>query len=192
MSRKGVVACALGGAIISTTLLGSWLTREAEARTVSTKTSERAVHDRKNHKKTPKTRGTEKTTPPSQQTSHTRAQSVETKNQKRATDRAASASIKGARIGKFSITAYSHYRNRRGGLSKTATGALPRAGRTVAVDPRVIPLGSRIYIEGIGVRIAEDTGGKIKGKKLDLFLPSVQDCIQFGVRQREVHLIAQD
>jgi 3D (Asp-Asp-Asp) domain-containing protein len=53
----------------------------------------------------------------------------------------------------------------------------------------VIPLGSRLYIEGIGELIAEDTGRRIKGKILDIFLPSVKECIQFGKRQRDVDLI---
>jgi 3D (Asp-Asp-Asp) domain-containing protein len=66
---------------------------------------------------------------------------------------------------------------------------VPAAGRTVAVDPRVIPLGSRIHIEGVGERIAEDTGEKIQGRKLDLFLPTVKECRHFGVQRQKVYLI---
>jgi len=55
----------------------------------------------------------------------------------------------------------------------------------------VIPLGSKIHIEGVGERIAEDSGGRIKGKKLDLFLPSVERCRQFGVRLRNVQAIVE-
>jgi len=84
------------------------------------------------------------------------------------------------------MRAYTHYGNRR---SRTASGTLPVSGRTIAVDPRVIPLGTVIEIEGIGKRVAEDTGGSIKGKQLDLFLPSVQACTQFGVRSRKVYLV---
>lgn len=174
MFTKSVVACAIGGAIVSTTLLGSLLTGEAQARTISPKTGEQGAHTRKGHKKNSKPRALEANSRQS-----TAAQAAPTKT-------------KSTRMGTFSVTAYSYYRNRHGGLSKTATGTLPQAGRTVAVDPRVIPLGSRVYIEGVGERIAEDTGGKIKGKKLDLFLPSVQECLQFGVRQREVHIMAKD
>lgn len=90
------------------------------------------------------------------------------------------------RLGTFTVRAYTHYKCP---LNKTATGTFPRAGRTVAVDPRVIPLGSRIHIEGIGELVAEDTGAQIKGKSLDLFLPSVKECVQFGRRQRDVYLI---
>jgi 3D (Asp-Asp-Asp) domain-containing protein len=53
----------------------------------------------------------------------------------------------------------------------------------------VIPLGTRIYIEGVGVRVAEDTGRKIRGKKLDLFLPSIQSALRFGARARDVYIV---
>ena len=66
---------------------------------------------------------------------------------------------------------------------------MPATGRTVAVDPTVIPLGTKLHIEGVGVRIAEDTGRKIKGKKLDLFLSSMGDCTRFGVRARQVYIL---
>jgi len=89
-------------------------------------------------------------------------------------------------LGEFTMRAYTHYANR---LSRTASGTVPTHGRTIAVDPRVIPLGTVIEIESLGKRVAEDTGSQIKGKKLDLFLPSVQACMQFGVRSRKVYII---
>src|SRR5262245_14542857 len=76
-------------------------------------------------------------------------------------------------LGTFSVRAYTHYHPPGAMPNKTATGTDPVAGRTVAVDPRVIPLGSKIHIKGVGERIAEDTGGNIRGRRLDLFLPSV-------------------
>ena len=94
-------------------------------------------------------------------------------------------------LGTFTVRAYTHYPSPGVALSKTATGTVPMSGRTVAVDPRVIPLGSKIHIEGVGERIAEDTGGKIKGKKLDLFLPSTRECREFGVQTQEVHLLTE-
>ncbi|MBI3797987.1 MAG: 3D domain-containing protein [Deltaproteobacteria bacterium] len=84
-------------------------------------------------------------------------------------------------LGAFSIRAYTHAHSPGETPNKTALGTDPAAGRTVAVDPRVIPLGSKIHIEGVGERIAEDTGGKIRGKRLDLFFPSAEACRQFGV-----------
>jgi len=50
-----------------------------------------------------------------------------------------------------------------------ANGRCATAGRTVAVDPRVIPLGSELLIEGLGVRRAEDTGGWIRGNHIDVY-----------------------
>jgi len=84
------------------------------------------------------------------------------------------------------MRAYTRYAQSSG---RTASGTVPTNGRTIAVDPRVIPLGTVIEIEGLGKRIAEDTGSHVKGKKLDLFLSSVQACTQFGVRSRKVYII---
>ena len=54
--------------------------------------------------------------------------------------------------------------------------------KVIAVDPTVIPLGSKVYVEGYGNAIAEDTGGAIKGNRIDRFIPSEQDAINFGVK----------
>jgi 3D (Asp-Asp-Asp) domain-containing protein len=70
----------------------------------------------------------------------------------------------------------------------TATGIRVRPG-TVAVDPKVIPLGSLLYIEGYGYAIAADTGGAIKGNRIDLFTPSYDEAINFGIESRRVWLL---
>lgn len=64
--------------------------------------------------------------------------------------------------------------------TRTATGTRVTEGRTIAVDPNVIPLGWWVYIEGIGFRRAEDTGGAIKGNKIDLYYDSVKRANNFG------------
>lgn len=103
------------------------------------------------------------------------------------TDQLTSPATKSRRpLGEFTMRAYTRTASIRG---KTASGTVPTSGRTIAVDPRVIPLGTVIEIEGIGKRIAEDTGGHVKGKKLDVFLPTVQACLQFGVRSRKVYIV---
>jgi len=94
-----------------------------------------------------------------------------------------------APIGRFKLTAYSGPQLGQA-YPITATGTSARAGRTVAVDPRVIPLGSRIYIEGLGERIAEDVGGGIKGRHIDVYLPSRSQARVFGVQRATVSLLA--
>lgn len=61
---------------------------------------------------------------------------------------------------------------------------------TIAVDPSVIPLGSKVYIPGYGLAIASDTGGLIKGNRIDLFLNSEDECINWGVQTVSLYLIA--
>ncbi|KGA82068.1 peptidoglycan-binding protein [Lysinibacillus fusiformis] len=61
--------------------------------------------------------------------------------------------------------------------------------KVISVDPAVIPLGSKVYVEGYGEAIAGDTGGAIKGKRIDVFFPSQQDAINFGVKQLKVTIL---
>lgn len=76
----------------------------------------------------------------------------------------------------------------------TATGATPVRNpnglSTIAVDPSIIPLGSKVYIPGYGEAIAEDTGGAIKGHRIDLFLNSENECINWGRRNVTLHVLA--
>lgn len=71
---------------------------------------------------------------------------------------------------------------------RTAMGL--RAGRgIVAVDPRVIRLGTKLYIEGYGHAIAGDTGGAIKGHRIDLGFDTYREAIRFGRRHVTVHVL---
>jgi 3D (Asp-Asp-Asp) domain-containing protein len=74
----------------------------------------------------------------------------------------------------------------------TATGTVPSRGRTIAVDPRQIPYGSRVYINGTGPYIAEDTGGAIRGKRLDIYFgdgaEAYREAIEWGRREVEVRV----
>jgi len=79
-------------------------------------------------------------------------------------------------------TAYTHTGN------NTYTGVYPHIG-TIAVDPAVIPLGSHLWIEGYGYGIAQDTGGLIKGKRIDLFMDTVGECRSWGRRKVEVYVL---
>jgi uncharacterized protein YabE (DUF348 family) len=87
----------------------------------------------------------------------------------------------------FTATAYSNHAN-------TATGRAPVRNEggisTIAVDPRVIPLGSKVYVEGYGYAIAADTGGAIKGNRIDIYFNSSSECNSWGVRPVDVLLVA--
>lgn len=80
----------------------------------------------------------------------------------------------GKYLGEFKITGYTASLSENGGYAVTALGdnLHKSVGWAIAVDPKVIPLKSKVYIEGIGYREARDTGGAIKGKKIDVLTKS--------------------
>lgn len=69
----------------------------------------------------------------------------------------------------------------------TSSGAVPTRYRTAAVDPRVIPIGSRIYIDGYGYRVAEDTG--VSGHWVDVYTEGHQHALDLGLKHRKVWII---
>lgn len=83
-------------------------------------------------------------------------------------------------------TAYTPYDAGCNGITATGT----KAGKgTVAVDPSVIPLGSKVYVPGYGVAVAADTGGAIKGNRLDVCYTSLSDAYSWGVRHVTVYVL---
>lgn len=70
----------------------------------------------------------------------------------------------------------------------TATGARATRG-VVAVDPDVIPLGTRLYIPGYGYATAADTGGAIKGDRIDLCFDTRSECMIWGRRTLEIIIL---
>ncbi len=70
----------------------------------------------------------------------------------------------------------------------TRMGTPARLG-VVAVDPRVIPLGSTVEVEGYGTFSAEDTGGAIKGNKIDIFVSTYREAMQFGIQTVRVRVL---
>lgn len=87
-------------------------------------------------------------------------------------------------------TAYTAYCNGCSGVTRTGIDLRANPNqKVVAVDPAVIPLGSRVYVEGYGEAIAGDTGGAIKGHKIDLFVQTKDEAYAFGRRQVTVTVI---
>lgn len=87
-------------------------------------------------------------------------------------------------------TAYTAYCKGCSGI--TATGVDLRANpnqKVIAVDPDVIPLGSKVYVEGYGYATAEDTGGAINGKRIDVFIPSLKEAKRFGRKTVKVKIL---
>jgi 3D (Asp-Asp-Asp) domain-containing protein len=82
----------------------------------------------------------------------------------------------------MNASAYSHTgRN-------TASGIYPYKG-AVAVDPRVIPIGTRLYIEGYGYAKALDVGSAVKGNKIDLFFETESQARRWGRRPVKVYVL---
>lgn len=92
--------------------------------------------------------------------------------------------------GEWEMVATAYYSGGGGlnGNGITAIGLRVRKG-IVAVDPRVIPLGTKLYIPGYGEALAADTGGWIKGNRIDLAFESLEECYRFGRRKIRVYLV---
>ena len=71
----------------------------------------------------------------------------------------------------------------------TATGTKPKWG-TIAVDPKIIPYGTKVYIPQFGrTFIANNTGGAIKGNKIDIFMNTKKECYNWGRRTIEIQIL---
>ncbi|WOV89233.1 3D domain-containing protein [Sporosarcina oncorhynchi] len=87
-------------------------------------------------------------------------------------------------------TAYTAYC--KGCSGTTATGIDLRSNperKVIAVDPSIIPLGTRVWVEGYGEAIAGDVGGAIKGHKIDVFIPSYESAMQWGVKKVKIKVL---
>lgn len=92
----------------------------------------------------------------------------------------------------FTMTATAYTASCAGCSGITATGINLKANpnqKVISVDPNVIPLGSRVWVEGYGEAIAGDTGGAIKGNKIDIFIPSKQDALNWGRKTVKVKVL---
>lgn len=94
------------------------------------------------------------------------------------------------KLGRFSLSWYSPKElGRPEEKLRTSTGQKPKEGRTIAVDPKVIPYGSIIYIQDYGYFIAEDCGGDIKENRIDIYTKSHEYAMQQGRKVANVWLL---
>lgn len=96
-------------------------------------------------------------------------------------------------LGNFKLTFYCPCKKCSGPYRHhTSSGVYATEGRTIAVDNNIIPRGARVYIDGWGEFVAEDTGGKwVKGHHIDIFLEDHNRCLDsaHGTKRAEVYLI---
>lgn len=100
-------------------------------------------------------------------------------------------------VAEFEITAYDAYsaqsinvKKYRDGLTALMRPAMP--GHTIAVDPKIIPFDSFVFIPGYGWRVAEDVGGDVKGYRIDLLMKTTKIAMKFGRQKMHVMWIPPD
>ena len=90
----------------------------------------------------------------------------------------------------MSATAYTAYCTGCSGITANGTDLRSNPGlKVIAVDPSIIPLGTRVFVEGYGEAIAADTGGAIKGNKIDVFIPTQEDALNWGRQTVQVTIL---
>ena len=98
-------------------------------------------------------------------------------------------------IGDFKLTHYccEEYKHICGtGTGITATGTKVTAGRTIAVDPKIIPYGTKVYIEGYGWRVAEDCGGAVNNKHIDVAVGTHEKALSMGTKTKGVWILVKN
>jgi Domain of unknown function (DUF348)./G5 domain./3D domain. len=100
---------------------------------------------------------------------------------------------RGAEKGKeYVVTATAYTGSENGSNGITATGFNLRANpsaKIIAVDPKVIPLGTKVYVEGYGYAVAADTGSGVKGYKIDVFIPNIYEAKKWGRKQVKIRIL---
>jgi uncharacterized protein YabE (DUF348 family) len=92
----------------------------------------------------------------------------------------------------FYVNATAYTADCNGCSGNTATGLNLRANpnaKVIAVDPRIIPLGSKVYVDGYGYAVAADTGGAIKGYKIDVFISSKAEAYRWGLKKVKITVL---
>lgn len=89
----------------------------------------------------------------------------------------------------MTATAYTAYCAGCSGITRTGIDLRSNPNlKVIAVDPSIIPLGSKVHVEGYGDAIAGDTGGAIKGNIIDIFMPTKEQALSWGRRTVKVYV----
>ena len=73
----------------------------------------------------------------------------------------------------------------------TASGTNVQQGRTIAADVGILPFGTKVYIDG-NIYTVEDTGGAIRGNRIDIYFNNHQDALNFGLQKKEIYLVEEE
>ena len=93
-------------------------------------------------------------------------------------------------LGVFTVTAYAATIQDCGKTDGiTRNGDKAQEGITIAADWSVLPEGTKVYVDDLGWRIVQDTGGAVKGNRIDIYFDSEQQAKQFGKQQLEVYVM---
>ncbi|OED31467.1 peptidoglycan-binding protein [Planococcus maritimus] len=102
----------------------------------------------------------------------------------------AAASTQSGKEMTVSATAYTAYCAGCSGITRTGIDLRSNPNqKVIAVDPSVIPLGSKVWVEGYGTAIAGDTGGAIKGNKIDVFIPTQSEALKWGRKNITIKIL---
>ncbi|WP_404330064.1 LysM peptidoglycan-binding domain-containing protein [Mesobacillus maritimus] len=135
------------------------------------------------------------TTPPKEEGSQavsvkTEAKTVEEPKQVAEASKAPEVKEEASKVITVEATAYTASCEGCSGITSTGINLKENPdAKVISVDPSVIPLGSKVHVEGYGYATAGDTGGAIKGNKIDVFIPDYDDAVQYGRQQVKVEII---
>jgi 3D (Asp-Asp-Asp) domain-containing protein len=106
---------------------------------------------------------------------------------KKTTVKAKKASLK-----ELTVTATAYTANCKGCRGITATGINLKKhpeSKVISVDPKIIPLGTKVYVEGYGYAIAADKGSSVRGNKIDVFYPTLKQAYKWGRKKVKIKII---
>jgi 3D (Asp-Asp-Asp) domain-containing protein len=127
---------------------------------------------------------------PNQKLKVTKVTSTKPAVKKAKTTSSKSTKLKVVKTITVTATAYTANCKRCSGITATGINLKKHPNlKVISVDPRVIKLGTKVYVEGYGYAIAGDTGGAMRGNKIDIFVPSYKKAIQWGRKTVKVQIL---